>query len=191
MLSVTRACLLWTVIVIVGVSAEVRADGYFTPWIGYSIASETDPGRTAFGATAGYMGAGVFGFEGDFGYSPDFFGSRSGVSSSNAITAMGNFILGIPVGGTHGAGVRPFVSGGLGLMRTNVEGGTLVAVSRTRNEFGYDIGAGMMGFFNQHVGLRGDVRYLHMLRDTNLGSGVDLDPGLLRFWRVSGGVTFR
>jgi hypothetical protein len=32
--------------------------------------------RRRLGVTSGYMGAGVFGFEADFGYSPDFFGSR-------------------------------------------------------------------------------------------------------------------
>jgi hypothetical protein len=104
---------------------------------------------------------------------------------------MGNFILGVPVGGTHGAGVRPYLSGGLGLMRTHIEGGGLVDVSRTNNAFGYDIGAGMMGFFNQHVGLRGDARYLATLQDVNRFGGTDLEPTRLRYWRVSGGVTFR
>lgn len=176
---------------IVFASARTQADGYVTPWIGVNIASATDSGRGAFGVTSGYMGAGVFGFEADFGYSPDFFGSSREFGSNNAITAMGNFILGVPVGGTHGAGVRPYLSGGLGLMRTHIEGGGLVDVSRTNNAFGYDIGAGMMGFFNQHVGLRGDVRYLSALEDVNRFGGIDLEPGRLHYWRVSGGVTFR
>jgi hypothetical protein len=190
MRGITKACLLWAA-AMVAIPVQARADGYVSPWLGFSIASATDNGRSAFGATAGYMGAGVFGFEADVGYSPDFFGSRSEFGSNNAITAMGNFILGVPIGGTHGAGVRPFVSGGVGLIRTHIEGGTLVNASRTNNAFGYDIGAGMMGFFNQHVGLRGDVRYLNTLRDTNRESGVDFEPGRLSYWRISGGVTFR
>jgi len=186
----TNPCLLLAVAFVL-IPVQARADGYVTPWLGFSIASATDNGRTAFGATAGYMGAGVFGFEGDFGYTPDSLGSSSMFSSSNTITAMGNFILGIPIGGTHGAGVRPFVSGGVGLMRTHVESGTLVDLSLTNNSFGYNVGAGMMGFFNQHVGLRGDVRYLRALRDTNLGPGVDFDPARRGYLRFSGGVTFR
>jgi len=186
------ACFVWAVaIAIVLVQVQARADGYVTPWLGYSIASQTDEGRRAFGATAGYMGAGVFGFEGDVGYSPDFFGSRHDLGSNNAITAMGNFILGVPIGGTHGAGVRPFVSAGVGLMRTHIEGSAAGDASRTNNAFGYDIGAGMMGFFAQHVGLRGDVRYLRSLQDAARGSDVDVDPGKLKYWRFSIGVTFR
>jgi len=49
----------------------------------------------------------------------------------------------------------------------------------------------MMGFFSDHVGLRGDVRYLRLLQDTNFGSGIDFNPGKVRYWRVSAGVTFR
>jgi hypothetical protein len=76
-------------------------------------------------------------------------------------------------------------------MRTHIERDALADVSRTNNAFGYDIGAGMMGFFTQHVGLRGDVRYLRSLQDTDRGAGVDVDPGRLGYWRLSVGVTFR
>ena len=191
MRGVTRACLVWAAVAVVSSPVQARADGYVTPWIGVNLASTTDSGNSAFGVTTGYMGAGVFGFEADFGYSPDFFGSTSEFGNITAIAVMGNFILGLPIGGTHGAGVRPFVTGGLGLMRTHIEGGTIVNVSRSSNDAGYDVGVGMMGFFNHHVGLRGDLRYLHMLQDTNLGSGVDFEPGKLHYWRLSGGVTFR
>jgi opacity protein-like surface antigen len=187
---ITKARLLWTAVVIL-VPVPVLADGYVTPWVGYNVTSKHDHGRGAFGAVAGYMGAGVFGFEADFEYTPDFFGTRREFGSNNAISAMGNFILGVPIGGTHGAGVRPFVSGGAGLMRTHHEGGALLDASRTTNAFGYNIGAGMMGFFSQHIGLRGDVRYTRSLDDTDRGSGVDVDQGRLRYWRVSAGVTFR
>jgi hypothetical protein len=169
----------------------VRADGYVTPWYGVNIASRTDEGRRTFGVTTGYMGAGVFGFEADFGYSPDFLGRDDEFGDNTAITMMGNFILGVPIGGTDGAGVRPFVSGGFGLLRTHSERGILVDLSRTSNEFCYDVGAGMMGFFSEHFGLRGDFRYVRTLDETIFGPGFDLDPGRLRYWRVSGGVTFR
>ena len=50
----------------------------------------------------------------------NFFGSSREFGNNYAITVMGNFILGVPIGGTHGAGVRPFLSGGFGLMRTHI-----------------------------------------------------------------------
>lgn len=187
MQGLTKACLLCAAAVCIPVQA--RADGYVAPWIGAGGLSATDAGRTAFGVTGGYMVAGVFGFEGDFGYAPDFFGLNE-LGKSNAITAAGNFILGVPFGGTKGASVRPFILGGLALIRTQLENGVL-DTSRTNNGVGYDVGAGMMAFFSHHVGLRGDVRYLRLLQDTNLGSGTDFNPGKVGYWRVSAGVTFK
>jgi hypothetical protein len=192
MRNVMRSGVVCATLAIVVAPVQVRADGYFAPWIAANVASATDAGTRAFGATTGYMGAGVFGFEADFGYSPNFLGSNFEFQKTTAITIMTNAILGIPIGGTHGAGVRPFVSGGLGLIRSQQNNvGDFSSFSQIRNDVGYELGAGMMGFFNQHVGLRGDARYLRTLQDVNVGSGINFNPGLLRYWRVSGGLTFR
>ena len=48
----------------------------------------------------------------------------------------------------------------------------------------------MMGFFNEHIGLRGDLRYFRTFEDSVAGFDL-LNGGRLRFWRFSGGVTFR
>jgi opacity protein-like surface antigen len=190
MRGVTIGCVLLTTAMLVSVPDEARADGYVTPWIAISAVSANDEGRGGFGVTTGYMGAGIFGFEADVGYMSDFFG-LSQFGDGYGITAMGNAILGIPIGGDHGVGVRPFVSGGLGLLRTHIDAGPLNDLTRSNNEFAYNLGAGMMGFFSQHVGLRGEVRYMRALQDTNRGSGIDFEAGPLRFWRASAGVTFR
>lgn len=178
-------------VALVSAPALARADGYVTPWIGVNTVSGSDDNRTTFGATAGYMGAGVFGFEGDLGFTPKFFGSNQITGDSRAITAMGNAIIGIPVGGAHGAGVRPFVTGGLGLLWTKWEDPTLLDVDHSNSDFAYNLGAGLMGFFGQHVGLRGEAKYFRTLEDSNLGAGVDFDPGAIHFWRLSVGLTFR
>jgi hypothetical protein len=188
MRSMTKACAICATLAALCAPARARADGYFNPWIGANGASATDTGNRAFGATTGYMGGGVFGFEADFGYTPDFFGTSNVFRTGSAVTIMTNAILGVPIGGTHGAGVRPFVSGGVGLIRTDREA---PVVNQVRNDFGYNLGAGMMGFFNQHIGLRGDVKYLGTLQDIGLGSDVNVEPGLVRYWRVSAGLTFR
>ena len=187
----TKASVVLAAAGVVLVPAPVRADGYVNPWIGVTGVNSSDDGQPAIGVIMGYMGAGVFGFEADFGYTPDFFGPRDIVGKSNAFTITGDFILGIPIGGTHGAGVRPFVSGGVGLMRTKRELVTVFDLSQSDNQLCYDFGAGMMGFFAQHIGLRGDFRYFRTLDDEIVRSTLDLSPGRLRFWRVSGGVTFR
>lgn len=47
-----------------------------------------------------------------------------------------------------------------------------------------------MGFFNDHVGLRGDVRY-HRTINGNLHDSLDLDSGDLHYWRTSVGLVIR
>ena len=187
----TKACVVLAAAGVVVVPAPVRADGYVNPWVGVTGVSSSDSGQSAIGVTTGYMGAGVFGFEADFGYSPDLFGVNNSIVKRSAITITGDAIFGVPIGGTHGAGVRPFISGGFGLIRTNGERDTFLDRSMSDNGLCYDVGAGMMGFFAQHIGLRGDLRYFRTLDDINRLSGFDFSPGKLRFWRVSGGVTFR
>jgi hypothetical protein len=50
-----------------------------------------------------------------------------------------------------------------------------------------------MGYFAQHVGVRGDVRYLRGFKDLNTGiTSVDLGgANRLKFWRASIGVVLR
>ena len=98
-------------------------------------------GQTSFGVTAGAMGAGIIGGELDFGYSPSFFGTTSDFGHNTVINLMGNVIIGVPVGGQHGPGIRPYLTGGLGLLRTQIDGGTLAKVSSSNNMLGWDAGA--------------------------------------------------
>mgnify|MGYP001793819268 CR=1 FL=1 len=60
------------------------------------------------------------------------------------------------------------------------------------NMLGVYAGAGVMVYFSDHVGLRGDVRYLRATGDltTNVSS-IDLNGDKLHFWRATVGVTFR
>ena len=146
---------------------QARADGFVTPWVGSAFGSNIQNGQTTFGVSAGGMGAGIIGGEVDFGWSPSFFGTKSDFGNNTVMNLMGNVILGIPIGGTHGGGVRPYVVGGIGLIRTQIDGGIahqLVSIP-SNNMFGWDAGGGVMGYFNQHVGLRGDVRYLRATSD--------------------------
>jgi opacity protein-like surface antigen len=143
------------------------------------------------------MGAGIIGGEVDFGYSPSFFGTETDFGNNTLLTLMGNLIIGVPVGGTTGGGVRPYVTGGVGLIRTQIDGGDLFNIESSNNDFGWNLGAGVMGFFNDHVGLRGDVRYMRSLvsEDDDIDDGdfdfPDFDQGDLDFWRLTVGVVFR
>lgn len=175
--------------------ASARADGYVSPWAAVQfggkideLRSDVDRGRAAVGVTAGAMGAGIIGGEVDFGYSPSFFGTKNDFGSNTVIDMMGNIIIGVPIGGTSGGGVRPYVTGGVGLLRTQIDGGSVFRVSSSNNQFGWNIGGGVMGFFNDHIGLRGDVRYMRAF-EGDLVNGLDL--GRLNFTRLSLGLVIR
>ena len=100
---------------------QARADGWVTPWIGSAFGSSIENGRGTFGVSAGGMGAGVVGGEVDFGYNPSFFGTQTDFGNNSVLNFMGNVIVGVPIGGTHGKGLRPYVVGGVGLIRTQVD----------------------------------------------------------------------
>jgi hypothetical protein len=193
-----KALIVAAAVAAISAPSVARADGFVSPWVSVNGgSSHLDSGsRAGFGVNAGWMGAGIIGGEVDLGWSPSFFGDKSDFGSNSVIDVMGNLIVGIPVGGQHGAGIRPFVSGGVGLLRTQIDGGTLPGsfdVSAHNNMFGWNAGAGVMGYFNDHFGLRGDVKYLRSFEDTNTGINViDLNtPGQFHFWRAAIGVVFR
>ena len=174
---------------------QARADGWVTPWIGSAFGSSIENGRGTFGVSAGGMGAGVVGGEVDFGYNPSFFGTQTDFGNNSVLNFMGNVIVGVPIGGTQGKGLRPYVVGGVGLIRTQVDANSnLFRPAASDNMFGWDAGAGVMGFFNDHIGLRGEVRYLRGTHDMNTSTGVnsiDFNGNKLHFWRPSIGVVFR
>ena len=172
---------------LIALPSTARAEGYVTPWVGANWGSDISNGRAAFGVNAGAMGNGIVGGEIGFGYSPSFFGTKNDFGSNSVLDLMGNVIVGVPIGGTHGGSVKPFVTGGLGLLRTQVDGGTLATIQSSNNMFGWNVGAGVMGYFNDHVGLRGDARYFRTLQDPEEDNEFDIAVGSFDFWRATGG----
>jgi len=198
------------VLLFIGTAATpASADWLLTPYLGITFGGAADFGdvgdfednfekKVTFGGSAAWMGAGIIGFEVDFGSTPNFFEVTSGDSNfdfgdSNVTTLMGNLIIGAPVGGTSGPGLRPYGSVGIGLLRTNVSAGGLFDDVNS-NELGLNVGGGAHVFFTDNVGLRGDVRYFRELQsgsDDDDEFFDDLDLGSFDFWRATLGVTFR
>jgi len=189
---VIKSLILAVTAAVVLAPAQARADGFFTPWVGSAFGSNIQNGQTTVGISAGGMGAGIIGGEVDLGWSPSFFGTKSDFGNNTVMNLMGSVIIGIPIGGQHGAGIRPYAVGGLGLIRSQIDGGTVANVSSSNNMFGWDAGGGVMGYFSDHVGLRGDLRYLRATSDLKTGiTTLDLEGNQLHFWRASIGVVFR
>ena len=176
------------------------ADGYFVPFIGANFGgnvgrplSETvdDRNRMTYGFGVGGMAGGIFGAEFDFGYTHNFYASNGTVvTKSNLITAMPALVIGIPVGGQHGPGIRPYVLAGAGLLRRDLDFNNVDSLSS--NDFGYTLGGGVMGYFTDHVGLRGDVRYFRAFKVDDISlTGVNFEKGTFNFGRASLGLVFR
>lgn len=169
---------------------QARADGYISPFLGVNFANNSGDGRANFGVAAGWMGAGIAGLEFDLGYAPNFFGRQGDFGANNVLTATANLIVGVPAGGTRGAGIRPYATFGVGLVRTKVNGGPAPGfVPKISDEnVGLDGGIGLMGFLSEHVGLRGDVRYFRNFRESPPDT---VQFGAFHFWRASLGIVLR
>jgi len=182
-------------LVLMLVPGAASADWLFTPNLGTVFGGDAS-GREhlTYGASIGWMGAGVFGWEADFAYTPEFFEGDDDdvdlVDSSNVTTFMVNAIIGIPAGGTTGGGFRPYFSGGIGMMQTNVTG-TNSLFKVDNSEFGINLGAGAIGFVSDHVGIRGDIRYFRSLSDPDEDNEFDIALGDFDYWRATAGLTFR
>jgi len=182
------------------------ADWTLTPFVGWNFGGSADvtgsggptfsnkfEKKIDYGASLMGIGAGPVGFEIDFGYSPNFFETTTSgnnfqfTSKSNVTTLMGNVVVGANKGG-----VRPYVVAGVGLLRTRIQDiGETFDVS-SKNDFGLDIGGGVMGFFSNNVGLRGDIRYFRGFRGTSDNDSLTgLTVSDFKFWRGSLGLSLK
>ena len=150
------------VVVLAAAPAPARAQGYIAPFYGWdfggnagecpSFLSDCSEKKSAYGVAMGY--GRLFGLEADISYAPDFFGESASYSSNSVLTVMGNLVLSFPAGP-----VRPYLSGGIGLIRTDVELTVGDLLSTNDSSFGYDFGGGVNLLFPHHVGVRFDYRY--------------------------------
>src|SRR5688572_14077342 len=160
--------------------ATASAEWHISPMVGITFAGKTTV--TDFEEATGkvhrnlslsgaLLGGGLLGAEAIASVTPSFFGAKSGfVEKSRLTTLMGNVVLTAPRRLTE-YNLRPFVSGGFGLMRiSKLEACPLEVeicpvrpdpniLSFTENLFGYNIGGGAIGFFSRSTGIRFDARY--------------------------------
>jgi hypothetical protein len=179
-------------------AVPARADVLFIPFFGVNFGGDSgkefsealDTSQFNWGASLAFMGAGIFGMEADVGFSPDFYG-KTDAGGSNAITATGNLIVGIPFGGQKGFGLRPYGIVGAGLLRSKSDFGTGVA-EIDENNLTWSAGGGVLLFFGTRAGIRFDVRYFRTFDDLEiLGIPIAQSPGKVDFTRGSLGLVLR
>jgi len=179
-----------TAFLLLGSASAARAQGFISPFIGFNFGGDAgcpeisgcEDKNLNLGVGVGSMGN-VFGAELEFGYARNFFGEVPGLSS-NVLTLMGNAMLAPKFGP-----VRPFALAGVGLIKTHAELTGSGLLETDNNQFGWNVGGGLMAFFGEHVGVRGDIRYFHSFQDLPFfGSLTDQK---LDFGRASAGLVFK
>lgn len=167
--------------------ASARAEGYINPWAGVVFGNDAaENSFRSFGVAAGATGGRFIGLEAAVGFAPNFFDESV---DNHVLDLMGNITLGPQVGTYRW---RPYVTGGLGLIRTSFETGPNDS-NVANNDFGFNVGGGISGYFSPHVGLRGEVRYLRTINsdDFDFPDSLDLDAGNFHFWRAQIGLVIR
>jgi Outer membrane protein beta-barrel domain len=175
-----------------------RADFFITPFAAIKFAGDAtivdlDSGASnvkfTLGGMAGVLSDGLFGVEADVAYVPRFFERSTSalVTRSHVLTIMGNVMVAVPRSVT-GYSLRPFVSGGAGLMHVNIDD-VLEIVPVDSNLFGINAGGGAVGQLTPNLDVRFELRWF---KSVTSGSEQPLRPGPpLTFWRIAVGLTIR
>jgi hypothetical protein len=164
------------------------AQGFISPFVGFDFggdsgcptASDCEDKNSNLGVAVGKLGT-VLGFEAELGYARDFFGAAPGVSS-NVLTLVSNLMIAPKIGP-----VRPYVLGGFGLIKTHVELTAPGLIETDNNNFGWDLGAGLMVLFGDHIGVRGDLRRFSSFQERSI-LGFSLSNEKLGFQRAAAGL---
>lgn len=167
----------------VTLAAPARADILLTPYAGLNFGGSTVDKRANLGASLMWLGSSGLGLEVDMGFVPNFFAPKDFeidvLGDDSVTTLMANVVF-----SRNGGGLQPYVSGGGGLLRSQI--GTFGEFfDATNHSFGVNAGAGLRvgaGRFS----LRGDVRYFRNL--TNVDELFEDALGDFSFWRATTGL---
>lgn len=191
MRSTTAAFATALVVFTLGFPVTSRAQGFISPLIGYDFGGDSgcpairgcEEKNLNIGVGLGTLGS-LFGGELEISYARDFFGDAPDYESS-VLTGMANLLISPPFGP-----FRPYGTVGLGLIRSHVDTTLGLGSDVANNDFGWNIGGGMIIFFGEHVGIRGDIRHFHAFQALSL-LGLSLGDTKLDFGRASGAMVFR
>ncbi len=160
-----------------------------SPFAGATFGGDTTTTGGTVGMSATFWVKPWIGVEADAAYTPMFFEQDGFLIDRSVTTVTGQVIVAPPML-TRGR-FTPFVTAGLGLLRPNLaEAGEVLVVKG--DTLAMSVGAGAMGFFNDHVGFRGDLKYTRGLRESDLDQnafGVDFSK--FSFWRTTAGLVVR
>jgi len=178
---------LLTLCAIVLAPSPSAAQTFISPFAGFDFGGDSgcpaaiacDDKNSNFGVAVGKL-VGIGGGEVEVGYARNFFGDIQGADNS-VMTLMFNLIIGPRIGM-----VRPFVLGGLGIIKSRVEFNEGRPLD-SGNEFGCNLGGGLMLMFGDRLGVRGDLRWFKSVSEDQI-LALPSTSARLGFNRASGGL---
>lgn len=182
------------------VPVPARADWNLAPFAGLKFKGDTtlldieeaaSKRKFVYGGTVTWLGRGPFGLEGDVAFIESYFNgnpveNNQLVESSRVSTVMGNAVLAAPLSWT-GLSLRPYLSGGFGLVRVRVTDN--LGLASTRNMGGFNLGGGAMGFITKRTGVKWDLRYVRGSGSSD--TGIAFGSPRIHFWRATMAVVIR
>lgn len=188
--------LLWAILLLSG--RLYAADRQIRPFVGATFGGATtfvDPEgaagspNLAIGVGAMFLGE-VFGAEAEIADAPGFFeAGKNLVRGSRVTTISGNVVVAAPHRLTEYL-LRPYFVGGAGLMRITTTTSLGVFDQATiKPEF--DLGAGVVGFLTNKVGVCWDLRRFQSIGGDTSGAGISFGDEHLSFWRATMAVAIR
>jgi hypothetical protein len=185
-----------------------QAEWQFAPFLGYTfggattivdLEDATGERRWNIGGAVRLVGDGPVGLEGLLVYTPRFFQRPeeapidTRVTSSRTYAMMGNVLLTAPRRWTQ-YGLRPYVSGGVGLLHASandLQDGFPIDL----NLLGMNAGGGAVGFLTDRVGLRFDLRHFRKIHGPDAEEVrppvTFFEPIRLHYWTASVGLVVR
>ena len=196
--SVLLACLL-----VLAAAPEARADWVFAPLVGVTFDATTtyldlelgvEETKLTFGGSGGWLSDGLLGVEINAAYTVGFFdgGARGRdtelVVGSSAVVVTGDVLVLVPRAIARDS-LRPYVLGGVGLLRVSGEFAA-DALAHDSRLLGLAVGGGAIGRLTERTSLRFDVRRISNLTTDNeaLTRDLTIGPANLSFWRATVGV---
>jgi len=170
---------------------DAAAQAFISPFVGTTLTSPSETGsstKPGYGVAFGGVGS-IVGGETEIAFYPEVIdNTANGLAKSKVVIFSAGMLLGPMMGP-----VKPYVAFGAGNLNLNVTGISSVVIpnpeSISNNYFSFNAGGGIMGFFTDHFGVRGDLRYYKAfgIKFEELEeAGLELDN--FNFWRASFGI---
>ena len=160
-----------------------------SPFAGANVGGDTTKTSGTAGVSATWWIFNWIGIEAEGAYSPMLFEQDGFLTSRSVTTWTGSLVFKPPMMGSDK--FQPYMAAGLGVLRPNLSEAGGLAVAKG-NTLALTAGVGVTGFINDHVGFRGDLRYLRGLRESDLDANpFGIDFSKFSFWRPTAGLVVR